>query len=137
MNATQTEATTPSHAATAAAGQDKLRAIISRSRVDAAFRARLIESPVATLVECVGAPIPTGVTVTIVDATAERTIQLPPFAGALAGLSDDELEQVAGGSPDVGEMVKAGVSAAYVYVTTGIEATAECTLMAMKWLCSS
>ncbi len=74
--------------------EDPLQRVITRCWDDEAFKARLLADPATTL-RAEGVEIPEGVTVNVaVDSKDVRTlvIPLPPTAG----LSDAELDQVAG-----------------------------------------
>ena len=93
----------PSHPARHRGGQDPcsvacppLQRVITKCWEDEAFKERLLADPAATLA-AEGMQVPEGVTINVaVDAEDVRTlvIPLPPTAG----LSDAELDQVAGGS---------------------------------------
>ena len=76
--------------------ENPLQKIITKCWEDEAFKARLLADPAATLA-AEGMQVPEGVTVNVaVDSKDVRTlvIPLPPTAG----LSDAELDQVAGGT---------------------------------------
>ena len=75
--------------------ENPLQKIITRCWEDEAFKERLLADPAATLA-AEGVPVPEGIAINVaVDSKDVRTlvIPLPPTAG----LSDAELEQVAGG----------------------------------------
>ena len=76
--------------------ENPLQKVITKCWDDEAFKERLLADPAATLA-AEGMQVPEGVTVNVaVDSKDVRTlvIPLPPTAG----LSDAELDQVAGGS---------------------------------------
>ena len=76
--------------------ENPLQKVITKCWDDEAFKERLLADPAATLA-AEGMQVPEGVTINVaVDAEDVRTlvIPLPPTAG----LSDAELDQVAGGS---------------------------------------
>ena len=76
--------------------ENPLEKVITKCWDDEAFKERLLADPAATLA-AEGMQVPEGVTINVaVDAEDVRTlvIPLPPTAG----LSDAELDQVAGGS---------------------------------------
>jgi Nitrile hydratase, alpha chain len=75
--------------------------VIDRAWKDAAFRRALTEDPRATLERELGVRVPAGVTLTVVEETrSSRYLVLPPApTGEGGGLSDAELEAVAGGDP--------------------------------------
>jgi hypothetical protein len=77
------------------------RRIIQRSLEDDAFRGRLLEDPKAAVERELGKRLPEGVQVRVVEETADTIYLVLPgrSAGAQAGggLSDRDLESVAGG----------------------------------------
>ena len=80
--------------------QEMERRLIERSLEDEDFRRRLLEDPGTAVEQELGAPLPEGVEVRAVEETADTIfLVLPPASAGQpdAGLSDRELEAVAGG----------------------------------------
>ena len=82
--------------------QDKASAaygkVVARTWRDAAFKAKLMADPQATLKEA-GVAVPAGVKVTVVENTAQHFhLVLPPKP--TGELSDEALDGVAGGNAD-------------------------------------
>lgn len=76
-------------------------AVVRASINDAAFRARLLADPKATIEQELQLPLPAGFSLKVLEAgPTDHTIVLPyqPTAGADGELSDADLESVAGGS---------------------------------------
>jgi len=70
---------------------------IARAWTDADYKARLIHDPHTALAEA-GVEVPAGITVKVVENTADTQHLVLPVAPGNAGeLSIDELEKVAGG----------------------------------------
>ncbi len=77
------------------------RTLVRRSVEDEGFRRRLLEDPKGTVERELGSRLPEGVEVRAVEETADTVfLVIPPAAqaGEGGGLSDQELEAVAGGS---------------------------------------
>jgi hypothetical protein len=74
-------------------------AIMRRSATEPAFREKALKNPNAAIQEVAGKPLPTGVTVRFVENQpgATMTFVLPYPVSASKELSEQELEQVAGG----------------------------------------
>ena len=81
--------------------EDLRRGLIEKSAQDEGLRRRLLEEPKGTVEEELGASLPEGVEIRIVEETPETVYPvLPPKASASresGELSDRELEAVAGG----------------------------------------
>ncbi|GAB3116906.1 NHLP leader peptide family RiPP precursor [Novispirillum itersonii] len=80
------------------------RAIVLKAQTDPVFRTALLADPKAALKDAFGIEFPDGVTMTVVEETAQTlTLVLPEAPVAVADnddvLSDDELEMVAAGFP--------------------------------------
>ena len=77
------------------------RRIVQRSLQDDAFRQQLLADPKGTVEQELGTPLPEGVEVRAVEETADTVFLVLPSrsagAGAGGGLSDQDLESVAGG----------------------------------------
>jgi hypothetical protein len=86
---------------TARAGQDQVRAVLSRSATDKAFRQLLLSDPRAAIAEATGQAVPANFRVAFVENTADATVVLPPVVSETAELSDSELEAVAGGTEPI------------------------------------
>ncbi len=76
--------------------------LTSRAASDADFRRRLIDDPHAAVRDELGIALPTGVTMTVVEETANHLyLVLPRTPGDAAGdLTDAQLAGVAGGGSD-------------------------------------
>lgn len=72
--------------------------ILSRAASDAAFREQLKNDPQAAVKAVTGVDIPSGTTIVVVEDTAEEIHLVLPPQGAGSKMSDQELEQVAGGA---------------------------------------
>ena len=68
--------------------------IAARAASDPSFKAKLIANPEATLAEALGAPLPSGVKVTVLEETSTQSYIVLP---AGSGVSESELAGVAGG----------------------------------------
>lgn len=78
------------------------RAIVLKAQTDPVFRAALLADPKAALKDAFGIDLPDGVSLSVVEETAQAlTLVLPQAPVAVADnddvLSDDELEMVAAG----------------------------------------
>ena len=70
---------------------------IARAWTDAAYKTKLVSDPHAALAET-GVKVPTGMTVKVVENTANtQHLVLPVAPGKAKEMSIDELEKVAGG----------------------------------------
>ncbi len=70
---------------------------IARAWADAAYKAKLLSDPHAALAEA-GVEIPEGVTVKVVENTADNVhLVLPAMPANVGELSDDEQEKLVGG----------------------------------------
>ncbi len=77
--------------------QDKLSVVFTKCREDAAYKERFLSEPAATLA-AEGFDVPEGVEVKIVEnVPGTLHIVLPSFLDP-EGLSDDDLESIAGGA---------------------------------------
>ncbi len=75
-----------------------LNKAIARAWTDDAYRAKLLNEPHAALAE-VGIEVPAGVTIKVVENTADTLhVVLPMAPEGAAELSDEALEKAAGGS---------------------------------------
>lgn len=74
--------------------------IIQKAATDSAFRQQLISNPRATLEGQIGAPLPSGVKVQVLEETPSQYYLVLPPAGVQAGsqLSEEQLGTVAGGT---------------------------------------
>ncbi len=91
--------------ATAGGGRAEMeRRIVQRSLEDDAFRQQLLADPKGAVEQELGTPLPEGVEVRAVEETADTVFLVLPSssagAGAGGGLSDQDLESVAGGGWD-------------------------------------
>jgi hypothetical protein len=78
--------------------QDAVREITRRAATDADFRAKAMSDPAAAVAEVTGKNLPEGFKLRFIDrAGADMIVPLPPVV-ADDELSDEELEEVAGGS---------------------------------------
>jgi Nitrile hydratase, alpha chain len=80
------------------------RSLIQRSLEDEEFRQRLLDDPKGTMEHELGGRLPEGVEVRAVEETADTIYLVLPSASPLGEgveLSDQELEQVAGGRTEV------------------------------------
>ena len=78
------------------------RRLIERSLEDEAFRRRLLADPKTAVEQELGTQLPPGIEVRAVEETPDTVyLVLPPAQaeGHSGGLSDSELESVAGGQP--------------------------------------
>ncbi len=76
----------------------KMRKVIARAWSDPAYKVKLLGDPHAALAEA-GVEVPAGVTVKVVENTADTHHLVLPVAPANAKeLSDDEVEKLAGGA---------------------------------------
>ena len=77
------------------------RRLVERSLQDESFRQRLLDNPKQTIEQELGAQLPEGVEIRVVEESAETIYLVLPSASALGGqggsLSDQELDAVAGG----------------------------------------
>ena len=74
---------------------------IARCWTDADYKAKLLSDPHAALAE-VGVEVPAGNTVKVMENTADTHHLVLPVSPPAAGeLSSEELEKIAGGSPDM------------------------------------
>ena len=79
--------------------EGKLRdQILSRAASDEAFREQLKSDPQAAVKEVTGVDIPSGTKIVVVEDTVEQIHLVLPPQGAGSKLSDQELQQVAGGA---------------------------------------
>lgn len=77
--------------------ESALKSVLKKSASDAAFRAKAINDPAAALKEA-GVELPAGQKIKFVEKLDEIVIALPPLAEADSTLSDETLEQAAGGT---------------------------------------
>jgi hypothetical protein len=80
------------------------RTLVQRSMEDEDFRRRLLEDPKATVEQELGTQLPEGVQVRVVEESADTIYLVLPFTPAVGegeGLSDQELEAVAGGAWEI------------------------------------
>lgn len=76
-------------------------AVVRKALADNAFRAELLKNPKAAIEKALNMPLPSGVTLKVIEAApTEYTIVLPYQAKTAADgeMSDSDLEAVAGGS---------------------------------------
>ena len=78
------------------APEPQLSPLVARCWADPAFKARLLADPAAVL-QAEGLPLPAGMRLEVVEDTPQRVHWVLPARPT--DLSDDALEQVAGGSP--------------------------------------
>jgi hypothetical protein len=80
--------------------QKLLDAIVHRATLDAPFRALVLRDPAAAIRDSFGVELPAGYRLRFVekDAGVDEMIVLPAFKASGEELSDDELENVAGGT---------------------------------------
>jgi hypothetical protein len=71
--------------------------ILSRAASDEAFRELLKSDPQSAVKEVTGVDIPSGTKIVVVEDTADEIHLVLPPQGAGSKMSDQELEQVAGG----------------------------------------
>lgn len=74
--------------------------VVSKAMHDEAFRQRLLQNPKQTLEREFGLTLPHGVTIQIHEetpTTLHLVLPMNPLTGELLELSDEELEEVAGG----------------------------------------
>ena len=75
--------------------------LIQKSQEDQAFRSSLLDDPKAAIEREVGATLPTGLRIQVLEETSNTVYLVLPQATSQAGsggeLSDQELESVAGG----------------------------------------
>ncbi|MEM8960968.1 MAG: hypothetical protein AAGD38_05780 [Acidobacteriota bacterium] len=73
--------------------------VARRSATDPEFRALCFADPSAAIAQVAGRPVPEGVNIRFIDNQgADLTVVLPDPVKAEGELSDEELEEVAGGS---------------------------------------
>jgi hypothetical protein len=78
------------------------RRLIQRSLEDEDFRQRLLDDPKGTLEQEVGGRLPESIEVRVVEESAQTIYLVLPSASAVGeGLSDQELDAVAGGEGQV------------------------------------
>ena len=71
--------------------------LIERAREDEAFKARLIQDPKAAIEDCLGAPVPDGIEIEVLEEKPNKLYLVLPVAREDMELSDEALEKVAGG----------------------------------------
>ncbi len=79
--------------------------LIERAAKDAGYRQSLLGNPKSAIEGALGMPLPAGISVKVVEESADTLyLVLPPHADASGELSDAQLESVAGGAlkPTVG-----------------------------------
>ena len=79
----------------------KTREIVKKAAKDEAFRARLLKDPAATIQKEFGVQVPSGVTVRVHENSAtviNLVLPSPLELSTERALSDQELQQVAGGA---------------------------------------
>ena len=99
-------------------GQELLGALISKAWEDASFKEFLVKDPVAAIEQVTGKTLqlPEGQTIVVRDQTDESTIYINIPAKAEIDdvtLTDEQLEQVAGGDVLIGLAVVGGIYGAY------------------------
>jgi hypothetical protein len=80
------------------AWQNTLRTIFERSANDDLFRARCLTDPAGVVREISGGELPANFKFRFVEKLEETVLVLPPRRAAEGALSDQELEQIAGGT---------------------------------------
>ena len=68
--------------------------IAARAAADPSFKSKLMSNPEATLAEALGAPLPSGVKVTVLEESSTQSYIVIPAGSAV---SESELAGVAGG----------------------------------------
>ena len=83
--------------------QDALNQLRQKAATDKEFRALVLAKPADAVAQIGSKPLPEGVSVKFIesDPDADRTFVLPQFQGE--GLSEEELDKVAGGQVEEGE----------------------------------
>lgn len=93
------------------------RRIVQRSLEDEDFRRRLLDDPRGTIERELGTPLPEGVEVRAVQETTDTVFLVLPnrlaVAGTGGGLSDQDLESVAGGGWGDDDTSQSGTCAAF------------------------
>ncbi|MEO7236958.1 MAG: NHLP leader peptide family RiPP precursor [Lapillicoccus sp.] len=75
--------------------------LVARAASDAAFRRQLVDDPRAAVKDELGVTLPAGVSVTVLQESADRLyLVLPAAENTSSDLSDAELSSVAGGTWD-------------------------------------
>jgi hypothetical protein len=80
------------------------RTLVQRSMEDDSFRQKLLDDPKGTVEQELGTQLPEGVQVRVVEESAQTIYLVLPFTPAVRegeGLSDQELEAVAGGGWEI------------------------------------
>jgi len=102
-------------------GHEQVREVLERSARDWEFRQKLLSSPREAIAEHTGQDledIPETVDLIFVENEADATVVLPDPIDSEAELSENELEDVAGGSEVAAALITAG------FVVAGAVATA-------------
>lgn len=81
------------------AQNDPQQQILDRAAGDPEFRARLLANPNAAIQEQLGVPLPSTVTIRVIEEQPGEVVLVLPAQGITSGthLSDTELEAVSGG----------------------------------------
>jgi hypothetical protein len=81
-----------------------LEAVLHRAGGDRVFRQQLLASPAAAIRDAYGVALPEGFRIRFIEKSADLDVLavLPDLASSDEELSDDELEQVAGGDAGTG-----------------------------------
>ena len=83
---------------TEAEAQQVVKEIVRRATTEADFRQMALNDPAKAVEVVAGKPLPAGVSVKVFDGEgATFSLVLPPLKADVSELSDQELEQVAGG----------------------------------------
>ena len=98
MTTTQAYEVAETHPDALAAGREAIQAILQRSATDRGFRQTLLTDPHAAIAEATGEAVPDSFQFAFVENAADATFVLPDFADPDAELSEDDLEDVAGGA---------------------------------------
>jgi hypothetical protein len=91
-------ATHQSNPQVAAFAEKTFQRLLERSSTDLEFRSKLLTDSRAALSEFIGAPLPESFNVAFVENKANYTIVLPQAIDTAAELSEQDLENVAGGA---------------------------------------
>jgi hypothetical protein len=70
--------------------------LVERAASDSAFRSRLLADPAAAISDELGAPLPDGLEIEVVEETAGKLYLVLP-ASADSAISDEDLDAISGG----------------------------------------